>query len=758
MYRCRALGGVSLLVLFASLTAAPSASHAQSAPASGAMLPPVSVDAPRAARAKPVVARRSGGAAARRQTTRAAPPPAQPAAAALVQPSTASDAKRPAAFAGGQVARGSRLGMLGNADTFKSPFATASYTNDAIRNQQASTVADALLLDPSVRVTSPVGGMVDSFYIRGFPIAEGTSGEVAFDGVYGVAPNFRTFNDYVERIEVFKGPAAMLSGVSPNGGVGGVINVVPKRAEADLSRIGVGYVSNGFVSTNVDVARRFGDQREFGLRFNGRIGGGGTAIDHQSDRLQVGSLAFDYQGERYRTWLYGFTQNEHIKAPVRPFTISSGLQIPTAPNATNNLTQSWEWSNIRESSVLWKNEFDLSDSVTVFGNIGGSKTNAERFFGLPNIINARGDTSTTPQYYNLDVNRFTVDGGVRAKFDTGFVQHAVVLQASHYQDEQYRALPAGKAYLSNIYTPVLQPEQSYTIPSFKPRLSDTTLNGVALADTMSVLNDRVMLTLGVRQQQVIAHNFSTTTGAQTSSYDKSATTPMAGIVVRPIEHLSLYANFIEGLSRGDTAPLTARNSGEVLAPYRTKQYETGAKLDLGRIGATLAFFQITKPNGDLNNGLYSASGEQRVRGTELSLFGEIAPGVRTVGGVTLFDGEVTQTATVANIGKTPIGVPSVQINMTGEWDLPMLAGTTLTGTVVHTGRQFVNGSNTQMLPAWTRVDLGARYVTYIEGRKTTFRGTVQNVGGTDYWAGVASFGTFALGTPRVYMLSLDVEL
>uniref|UniRef100_E6VE94 TonB-dependent siderophore receptor n=1 Tax=Rhodopseudomonas palustris (strain DX-1) TaxID=652103 RepID=E6VE94_RHOPX len=749
MSRCRALGSASFVVLSAWLAACPTSSHAQTA------LPSVTVDAPRTVRSKPAVApRRSVARAAARARTATATP--QPSAERAVSRSATSD--RPAPFAGGQVARGSRLGMLGNTDTFRSPFATASYTNEAIRNQQAATVADAMLLDPSVRVTSPVGGMVDSFYIRGFPIAEGTAGEVAFDGVYGIAPNFRIFNDYVDRIEVFKGPAAMLSGVSPNGGVGGVINVVPKRAEADLSRIGVGYASKGFAYTNLDVARRFGDQREFGLRFTGKLGGGDTAIDHQNDRLQVGSLAFDYQGERYRTWIYALTQNEHITAPVRPFFTTSGVAVPPAPVGSNNLTQTWEWSRIRESSALWKNEFDLTDSVTVFGNVGGSKTNAERFFGLPTILNSRGDTSTTAQYYNLDVDRFTFDGGVRAKFDTGFVHHAVTVQGSHYQDEQYRAFPSGQSYLSNLYTPMVQPEQTYTVPAFKPRLSDTRLNGFAIADTMSVLDERVMLTLGVRRQQVIAHNYSTTTGAPTTSYDQSATTPMAGLVIRPIEHLSVYANYIEGLSRGDVAPIGASNVGEVLAPYRTKQYETGVKLDLGRIGTTFALFQITKPNGELNAGVYSAGGEQRVRGAEFTVFGEIAPHLRAVGGVTLFDAEVTRTATAANLGKTPIGVPTTQVNLTGEWDLPGLRAMTLVGTVVYTGRQYVNNSNTQVLPDWTRVDLGVRYVTMIEGRKTTLRGTVQNVAGTNYWAGVASFGTMALGAPRTYLVSLDVEL
>jgi iron complex outermembrane receptor protein len=73
-------------------------------------------------------------------------------------------------------------------------------------------------------------GIVDSFFIRGFPVGEGNLGELAFDGVYGVAPNYRVFTEYAERVELVKGPGAQLYGMSPNSAVGGVINVVPKRS------------------------------------------------------------------------------------------------------------------------------------------------------------------------------------------------------------------------------------------------------------------------------------------------------------------------------------------------------------------------------------------------------------------------------------------------------------------------------------------------------------------------------------------------
>lgn len=144
----------------------------------------------------------------------------------------------------------------------KSPFNVTSYTDKFIRDQQAATGADALILDPSVRSSHPTGGVLDSFYIRGFPVNEGNNGEFAFEGLYGIAPTYRIFTDYVERIEVLKGPSAALSGIAPNGGVGGVINVVPKRAGEDLTRFTVDYGSAARFGGHWDVARRYGDSKE----------------------------------------------------------------------------------------------------------------------------------------------------------------------------------------------------------------------------------------------------------------------------------------------------------------------------------------------------------------------------------------------------------------------------------------------------------------------------------------------------------------
>ena len=116
----------------------------------------------------------------------------------------------PEDYAGGQVAKGARLGALGNRGFMETPFNVTGYTSQTIENQGAQTVGEVMDNDPSVRNTHSSGGMLDSFYIRGFPVGEGNAGEIAFDGIYGIAPTYRVFTDYAERVEVLKGPTAFL--------------------------------------------------------------------------------------------------------------------------------------------------------------------------------------------------------------------------------------------------------------------------------------------------------------------------------------------------------------------------------------------------------------------------------------------------------------------------------------------------------------------------------------------------------------------
>ncbi|HCQ45788.1 MAG TPA: TonB-dependent siderophore receptor, partial [Achromobacter sp.] len=661
--------------------------------------------------------------------------------------------------AGGQVARGARMGLLGNRDVMDTPFNVTSYTSEMLTNRQSVTLADALNAEPSVRFTGQIGGVTDSFYIRGFPIGEGNLGEIAFDGVYGVAPNYHVFTDYIERVEVLKGPAALLYGMSPNSGVGGVINMVPKRSlPQDLTRLSADYVGDSQFGGRVDLSRRFGNDGEWGVRVNGMHRQGDTPLDNLSSRTDIGALSLDYQGERLRASLDLLTQHEKVDAPTRPFLVASGIDVPHAADGRRNATQPWGWWKSDGQSALLRVEYDISDRLTVFADAGGSDTDVSRLSDqTPTIVNSAGDTLVTPNNFRFKVERSTYNAGLRAKLDTGPVRHAISFMGSLYSDRNLQASVSGTPLTSNIYHPITRPEQNIPAPRNVPKVSSSDLTGLALADTMSILDERAQLTLGVRQQRIESRNFNATTGVRTVSYDESATTPLAGLVVKPWSNVSLYANYIEGLSKGDVAPATASNAGQVFKPYKAKQKEVGVKVELDNAMLTLSAFEITKPSGQLTNGVYGADSEQRNRGLELGLSGEPLRGLRLLGGVTWLDAELTRTNSAATVGNRPVGVPTFSANLGAEWDTPWVAGLTLTGGMVYTGREYINQANTQSVPSWTTFDVGARYAMRVQGKDVTLRANVVNVTNRAYWSGVASYGTISQGVPRTLMLSASMD-
>ena len=85
------------------------------------------------------------------------------------------------------------------------------------------------------------------------------------------------------------------------------------------------------------------------------------------------------------------------------------------------------------------------------------------------------------------------------------------------------------------------------------------------------------------------------------------------------------------------------------------------------------------------------------------------------------------------------------------------AGFTLTGNLVHTGKRYINQTNTQSASSWTTFDFGARYSTKVAGKSTIIRANLLNAFDRNYWAGVASFGTLSLGTPRTVLVSATVD-
>ena len=94
---------------------------------------------------------------------------------------------------------------------------------------------------------------------------------------------------------------------------------------------------------------------------------------------------------------------------------------------------------------------------------------------------------------------------------------------------------------------------------------------------------------------------------------------------------------------------TAKNYGEVFAPYKSKQVEGGIKWDQGDYGNTLSVFQIERPSmiKDTASNTYTDDGEQRNRGLEWNTFGQIGGQLRLLGGAAYTEGKMRRGATAA---------------------------------------------------------------------------------------------------------------
>lgn len=677
-------------------------------------------------------------------------------------------------FAGGQVARGGRVGLLGNQDIMDTPFSSTAYTSQLIEDQQAKSVADVLLNDPTVRSARGFGNFQELYVIRGFPVP---SDDMTYNGLYGVLPRQYVAAELIERVEVLRGANAFLNGGTgavSGFGIGGTVNVLPKRAGNDpLNRITAGIDNGGHGLLAADISRRFGPDQSTGLRINAARRDGSGTVKNEDRELSLLSIGADFRSRNVRLSADAGYQDHRINQPRPSVTPATGaLALPVAPDASSNFAQSWTFAKERTSFATARAEFDLDDATTAWAAIGLRQSDEEN--RLANPTSTAAGVTNAYRFDNIRKDQVrTGEVGLRHHFSTGEVKHTAVVSASHFQLASRNAWGGSNwnangflgDVLGNLYSPgsvampaIVNPNGNYADPLVTLRNHSTTF---ALADTMSFAQDRVRLTLGARHQSIDNREYDYNSGVQSKRYDESRVMPMAGVVFRMQPDLSLYANYIEGLTAGDSAPWNATNAGRSLSPHVSKQQEVGVKYDGGNMGAGIALFSTTKPFGMLNSSnLFVDGGEQRNQGIEFSVFGQAAPGVRLLGGLTLLDGEITRVVTGSLAGKQPIGVPRSQATIGADIDVPGIAGLAVNARAVYTDSQYANADNTLSIPSWTRVDVGARYVTEINKQAVTFRARVDNLFDRNYWAstgGYPGYGYLVLGAPRTLTVSATID-
>ena len=440
-----------------------------------------------------------------------------------------------------------------------------------------------------------------------------------------------------------------------------------------------------------------------------------------------------------------------------------------APDADRNFAQPWTISEERHTFGTVRAEVDLAGGAVAWAALGARSGQEYNILSSITVNNANGDGTMT-RFDNIRKDQVrTGEVGVRGGLRTGFIKHMLSASASGFHSESRNAYGFSDfaGFASNVYTPrdVAPPSASFFTAGNMANpgvTSKAILSSLAIADTLSLLDDKVLVNLVLRHQRIkdYGYDYKTGAGVEGSAYEASENTPFAAVVYRPRKDLSVYANYSEGLQRGAVASgVNIDNQGAIFAPYVSRQREAGVKYDSGRYGLSAAVFSTSQPSGYVQDRVFGVFGEQRNRGLELSMFGNPVRGLRVLGGLTLIDAEQRVTEGGRNQGKDAIGVPKTQLNIGADWDVPGVQGLALNARTVYTATQYADGANTQKLPSWTRVDLGATYRTSFMDRDLTLRARVDNVADKNYWASAGGYpgsGYLVLAAPRTVAVSATV--
>ena len=663
----------------------------------------------------------------------------------------------PEAYEGGQVARGGHIGLLGNRDILDTPFSITNYTDELIENQQARTVADVIRNDSSARLITGKSTF-QSISIRGFYIG-GTETSL-YDGLPGLISrtSIATVRT-LERVEIFKGPNALLNGTASN--VGGTINLVPKRpTETALTRLTADYDYRSRFGAHADLSRRFGSKKQFGARLNTIYHKGESAFEDEQEELDEVALALEYRTDKLRLeTILNYTDRD-LDRGSQPFILDSkATSVPSVPDTGDAIQQPWEKRRDEKfARALLRAEYSLDKTWTIHAAYGTVDSEVYRARSIGLGLNSNGNFNVLPQVIKASYLSYAWNSGIRGQFKTGEITHQLSVETTRTDEKNRRDFVIGPRFTSNLYQPrfIARP-QLKRLRRNLPKDFESAVSSIAIADTMGFFDERVLLTAGIRRQTIDTKSFNRRTGMRTSQYKKSANTPAVGLVVKPWRFVSIYGNYIEALEQGPTAPRGTVNEGEIFPPSETEQIEFGMKFDLNGLGLTAGVFQIERPSGITENRRFSVNGEQRNRGLELNAFGELRPNLRLLGGITYIGSKLTRTQNGRFDGNDAPGVSDLAAVLNLEWDAPVLPGLTLTARAEHMGSKYVRTDNSLKTPSYELYGVGARYKRTIGDQQFTFRMNIDNLLNKDYWNTATDGNVLFLGTPRRFVMSFSMD-
>ena len=675
------------------------------------------------------------------------------------------------------------LGVLGKANAFTAPITVVNYDEQALNNTEARTLVDAVAKkDASVWQFGGESNTLTGLYFRGYQL---DARQFSVNGLAGMYGTQGTASVHVGSAQLIKGASTTVNGMDPEGAVSGSVNIETKKAADEGNRkIGLGWFSNNRAQGTFDLGQRFGENKEFGVRANGKLRHGDTPRHGYSEDNKEFALNADYRGEKLRVAfdsIYAKRKTNGGRARMQDIQNANG-RLFDAPEGKVNLAPSWQAQNTRGQTNMLTFEWDAFENAQITGGIGYNNARYYGNFASPTVTSSgltynSGRARLTDQRFKTLSMNLTA----RGEFETGPVSHNWSAAFDRI-DRKRTTYQGARQTKSSVIDPSLDiPTQLAKLDSnlgsawsATPSL-DTVIkvNSLAVSDTLGFADNKYRLTLGGRFQAVEQKN-----KLNGRKADASRFSPMLMAAWVPQPDLVVYGNYMEDLEPSD---IRTDDDGHVTMadPRVSRQFEVGVRKNWGDFVTTLNAFQIKRPGywrGNTTSGTdfamrknaglaYSGSeqGMERSRGIEFNTYANLLnKTLRPSFGLMYLQSTVKDYPNFADnlVNGVQVANPRVIAKAGVEWDTPFAKGLTLNGNVSYFGKSYQDTQKQYAFPSYTLVDVGARYKTKLGKNTLTVSSSVENLFNKNYWQvqrGQYDRSFAVVGMPRTYWLKAELD-
>jgi iron complex outermembrane receptor protein len=513
----------------------------------------------------------------------------------------------------------------------------------------------------------------------------------------------------IDRIEVLKGPASVLFGQVEPGGIINVVTKQPLRNPYYAAELNVG--NYAFYRPSVDLSGPLTDNGSVLYRLNAAYQNSGSFRDFNfTERVFVApvvtwnisdrtSLTFDFE---YHNNNYLFDRGlPSIGNRPAPIPISRFIGLPESVYDDTSFRVGYRLKHQFSQDWQLRNGFSF-----VSGKLQGNYASSGR-----ELIDNQFSPISVGRNEEFSRKIYTLQTELVGKFKTGSIVHQPLIGVELRRNTwEYNSFDASDPILLDIFNP------NYDVDL--PAISDEAYFYTTRRDTLGIyLQDQINFADNLKV--LVGGRFDTfqrketELGKTTGEESLSAFNPRVGIVYQPIKPISLYASYAQSFKPDRFFGRSATN--DPFKPTRGTQYEVGIKADISeKLSATLAAFQITKTNvvtADPNDPDLSVQvGEQRSRGIELDIGGEILPGWNIIASYTYTD------AITSKDNRVPVGnrIDNVPEHAASLWTTYELQSANLKGLgfglgLYYVGDRNADSENTSILPSYFRTDSAIYY-------------------------------------------------